>query len=540
MYHVANAGHVAVVGFVAGVAAHLGIFIRGEWHLKTFQILTAHCLLYYALLYFLYSYFGSFRDSFLVSLLGLSCYLSSLSGSIILYRLCFHATARFPGPRLAGVTQLWYIYKTLDSKNYTFLQSLYQQYGTFVRTGPNEITICHPDAIQELDYARNETTKDVWYDSIQPRLSLIFNRDERDHKQWRKAWTRSLTKKCLDAYRPRLIKLCQSLSKSIGDYGDDRIEMNAFMGRFAFDFMGEVLLGEDFGLIRSGSMHPVMESRDRALSLFGHLGGAVWIANLAFKMLPFHSAVKDWFHLIDFCDEQIIKRKQVQKDSKLDQMSFFLEEHARATDTRRDLLLSGTAISAVVAGSDTTRASLVISCWYLARYPNHADKIRSETESVDLTNSSDLLSKPHLSGFIKEVLRLVPPNMTGLTRITGPKGLTIDGTFVPPFTRVVAPKYGIMRLESAFAHPNDFIPERWSTKPELVHNQRAFGPFGFGNRECVGKGLSLETLSIVLATLVRDFKISFAPGYDPDTMWRDMEDKVTAQPGELLCVFERM
>lgn len=44
----------------------------------------------------------------------------------------------------------------------------------------------------------------------------------------------------------------------------------------------------------------------------------------------------------------------------------------------------------------------------------------------------------------------------------------------------------------------------------------------------------------MLATLVRDFKISFAPGYDPDTMWRDMEDKVTAQPGELLCVFERM
>lgn len=135
MYHVANAGHVAVVGFVAGVAAHLGIFIRGEWHLKTFQILTAHCLLYYALLYYLYGYFGSFRDSFLVLLLGLSCYLSSLSGSIILYRLCFHATARFPGPRLAGVTQLWYIYKTLDSKNYTFLQSLYEQYGTFVRTG---------------------------------------------------------------------------------------------------------------------------------------------------------------------------------------------------------------------------------------------------------------------------------------------------------------------------------------------------------------------------------------------------------------------
>lgn len=101
--------------------------------------------------------------------------------------------------------------------------------------------------------------------------------------------------------------------------------------------------------------------------------------------------------------------------------------------------------------SDTTRASLVISCWYLARYPNHADKIRSETESVDLTNSSDLLSKPHLSGFIKEVLRLVPPNMTGLTRITGPKGLTIDGTFVPPFTRVVAPKYGIMRCKAQYS-----------------------------------------------------------------------------------------
>lgn len=59
-----------------------------------------------------------------------------------------------------------------------------------------------------------------------------------------------------------------------------------------------------------------------------------------------------------------------------------------------------------------------------------------------------------------------------------------------------------------------------------------------GNRQCVGKTLARVELALVITTLLRQYKVNFAPGYEPSTMWRDMRDQVTAQPGRVICVFE--
>lgn len=38
----------------------------------------------------------------------------------------------------------------------------------------------------------------------------------------------------------------------------------------------------------------------------------------------------------------------------------------------------------------------------------------------------------------------------------------------------------ISLVESAFERANEFIPERWYSKPEMVKNKHAFAPFGMG------------------------------------------------------------
>jgi hypothetical protein len=38
----------------------------------------------------------------------------------------------------------------------------------------------------------------------------------------------------------------------------------------------------------------------------------------------------------------------------------------------------------------------------------------------------------------------------------------------------------IFIVPEAFVQPNDFIPERWTTKPELCLDARAYAPFGVG------------------------------------------------------------
>ncbi|XDG05840.1 hypothetical protein ABKA04_005455 [Annulohypoxylon sp. FPYF3050] len=459
----------AIVGAVTGVVAHHGIFIEGEWHMRVLQVIAGHMMLIGAVFYSLLNHYGSLSIATSSTATTCSAYFFSL----------------FTSPKLAAVTKLWHVYHTLDSRNYKFLQKMYMKYGPFVRTGPNEISIFHPAAIQELDTGKNQTTKDVWYDVLKPHESAVFTRNVDYHKEWRKSWSLSLSTKCMDEYRPRISKLAQLLSQSVAEYGGAPVDIDEVMSWFSFDAMGEVLFGEDFGLTRSKSMHPGIVHRDQALALLGPLEGAIWIARLGFSLSPFIGMVKHWYKMVAFCDEQ--KKKRIQRtssSSKLDMASFFLEEYDKNSEhldaKSRDFLLTGTIISAVVAGSDTTRASLIAACWYLSKYPIHADKIRSELQTVKPDDLDAILALPHLNGVVNEVLRLVPPAMSGNSRITGPDGLMLNGTFIPPFTKVTAPKYVIMRMDDAFAFPDDFIPERWYSRPELIRDGRAFTPFGFG------------------------------------------------------------
>lgn len=39
--------------------------------------------------------------------------------------------------------------------------------------------------------------------------------------------------------------------------------------------------------------------------------------------------------------------------------------------------------------------------------------------------------------------------------------------------------------EDCFAHGKHFIPERWTTSPELLHNASAFNPFAIGESHLI-------------------------------------------------------
>ncbi|ORY11107.1 cytochrome P450, partial [Clohesyomyces aquaticus] len=191
--------------------------------------------------------------------------------------------------------------------------------------------------------------------------------------------------------------------------------------------------------------------------------------------------------------------------------------------------------------SDTARAKFIAVIWFLCKYPCHADIIRGELRSQNQNMDANALATlPYLNGFINEVLRLLPPAMTGNGRIVGSGGLVIDGKFIPAHTKVVAPKFVIQRLPTAFKDPEAFIPERWYSHLELLLNRNAFRPFGaVGNRSCVGKDLAYTEVRQVTAMILERFLVSFAPGYNDSAFFGDMKDCLTAQPGNVFCIFQR-
>ncbi len=110
------------------------------------------------------------------------------------------------------------------------------------------------------------------------------------------------------------------------------------------------------------------------------------------------------------------------------------------------LFLKTNSTSKLTCRSDTVGITLTFVFYHLAQFPAYQDMIRKELVEVpSLTDIQALVKLPGLQSILKESLRLYPPIPTGGSRESGPNGVTIDGTFIPPYTTIVVSKYALAR-----------------------------------------------------------------------------------------------
>jgi hypothetical protein len=67
-----------------------------------------------------------------------------------------------------------------------------------------------------------------------------------------------------------------------------------------------------------------------------------------------------------------------------------------------------------------------------------------------------------------------------------------------------------------FVDAERFIPERWTSRPELVLNKAAYMPFSLGPYNCPGRSLALMELRSVIARTVQKYDVCFPEGFDFD------------------------
>ncbi|KAI1381207.1 benzoate 4-monooxygenase cytochrome P450 [Hypoxylon crocopeplum] len=515
-----------LVACLIGVAAHLKIFIKGECHLRAPTIVVVHLIAIVSLPTILAR--GTPHDvaiTFPIAVKLFATYSFGLFSSISIYRLFFHRLKGFPGPRIAALTKLWHVYKCRHSRNHLELDTLHKQYGTFVRTGPEEITIFHPGIFEAMDGALNNNTRSDWYDIIHPRVSPIFSREDCEQRERRKVWNQALS----------------IPQHAVDKYGKNLVPVNDVMQWFAFDSMGEFAFNSSFDMLKTGAWHKAIVQQRTALAMLGWLNPAIWAIRLAFFFAPNVWPVKAWFDIIDFCDTCMKKRIQT-STTEPDIASWFIEEFNSSKDEidlqKRQDLHSGNTVSVIVGGSDTTGPSLILLWYFLALYPEHAERIHDELATIDTNDIIALTALPHLNGFINESMRLIPAALTMGSRVTPSEGIMIDGTFIPGKVKIVAPRYTIFRMETAFENALSFIPERWYSQSELIKDRRAFAPFGLGRRACVGKNLALASIRLVTAKLLTRYRVRFPPGTNGEAVERDMRDQLTAQPGRFSLLFE--
>lgn len=202
----------------------------------------------------------------------------------------------------------------------------------------------------------------------------------------------------------------------------------------------------------------------------------------------------------------------------------------------------------------------------------HPDCVKQLQEEVDPLFSGQegqqndmraLAQLEHLNAVINEALRLHPPVPSGVQRMTGPEGLQIGDTFVPGNTIVQIPSYTMFRGkynrifilaagysrhkqltrpscnadERCFEQPDDFIPERWTTKKEMTKDASVFVPFSMGRYSCIGKQLGLIEIRYVTAHLIHKYNLSFAKDQAPHKFVEGQRDTFTIALPDLKLVF---
>lgn len=124
----------AVASASGGILSHLVHFIHGHRAWEAPKIvgfyLIAICLL---LVRSIHSQ-GVVHGASTAGIISASYFLG-LFTSIIVYRLFFHRTRRFPGPFAAKITKLYGPYEALDGKSHLHWSKLFEEYGDIVRIG---------------------------------------------------------------------------------------------------------------------------------------------------------------------------------------------------------------------------------------------------------------------------------------------------------------------------------------------------------------------------------------------------------------------
>ena len=191
--------------------------------------------------------------------------------------------------------------------------------------------------------------------------------------------------------------------------------------------------------------------------------------------------------------------------------------------------------------SDTTSATVTNTLMELCRHPENIEKLRQETapyvDAEGHVSNTDLANLDHLNAVINETLRMHPPVPLDMLRLTPPEGLEIGDVHVPGNITVSCPQYIIGRHPEAYQRPNEFLPERWYSQPDLVKYKQAFAPFSIGNYNCIGKPLAMMNMRITLMEMVHRFDIGFAPGEDGKCVDENSIEHVVMVPPELKLSF---
>lgn len=209
-----------------------------------------------------------------------------------------------------------------------------------------------------------------------------------------------------------------------------------------------------------------------------------------------------------------------QRTSFLDNL---LRQHFEQPHLWTDSALQEEVETFMAAGHETSALTMTTALLLLANNPKVQEKLHAEldafweeegVENHPNFTSVQIKNLKYLEAVVKETLRLFPA--VPLIGRSLSSDLTVTSKnnekhLIPAGSTVLVTIYQLHRDPSVWPSPERFIPERFIDDGNehyvRLENPFAYVPFAAGARNCVGQKFALQEAKILLATVLRHYRL---------------------------------
>jgi cytochrome P450 len=168
-------------------------------------------------------------------------------------------------------------------------------------------------------------------------------------------------------------------------------------------------------------------------------------------------------------------------------------------------------ITFIAAGHETTANAISWSLFLLSQSPLWQERLVAEAEREIGGPVEGLAERLVESRAVIEVaVRLYPP-LAAISRAAIAAD-ELSGCRIKPGSMVVIAPYVLHRHRLLWERPDEFDPNRFRGSARSGIDRFAYLPFGVGPRICIGPGFALQEATLVVATMMKHFRLAPVPG----------------------------
>ncbi|OWF41183.1 Cholesterol 24-hydroxylase [Mizuhopecten yessoensis] len=298
--------------------------------------------------------------------------------------------------------------------------------------------------------------------------------------------------------------------------GKTEIHMLDTFNKLAMHLLYKVASSIDLGPLTDEN-HPFVTKMKTTITGFATLLSDPLVAINPFKW-RFRRDVRDAIKYIRQSARQMMTDRNVAKRNgdyvPHDLLEYIMELKEKHPSKMTDEILLDNFLTFLLAGQETTAATLSFIIILLAKNPECYKKLQKEIDdnigAVSVVTLNELEKLPYLDMVLKETLRLYPVVKVSFRETT--TDYKLGGHHIPAGTDMVISFYATSRSEQNIRQPLDFLPERFDNDSSERISKYAVTPFSAGPHTCIGKKYAEMEMKIIIAKIMQNFDFELIPG----------------------------